>query len=436
MNERTINSTTYPMLFQMLDADGHVEHNTGLTPAVTLSKNGGAFGAALGAVTEIGHGWYALAANATDRNTLGDLTLHADAAEDHSADHTFAIVAHNPFEAIWAIQLSLVNITNCIGAFTGSGVNTVLGFFKALLSKSATLPTDVGGTFDPATDSTEAISEIFGNSGSFPVVITSGWTETRARALLHEMETTDAKQLTIDANYQSAVVGAILEYSRVKPYVNRTRYQLNRGAFSKAAVTYIANDVVLDGTAFYQCILGYTTSGASGLPSADATHWTLLANGEWEFALPIDWQTDYSQMIKIEYPGDRQEPDYLDLADYLVLDGYWRLRNESASADDTAYLTYTALHTEDTVPAGNREGLAKLAAANVCFEMAARFAKTEAPRVQADAVNYRTKSDEWRSLGKDFRKMAYELLGVDVSATGDIAQAAAGQTAVWEFTTP
>ncbi len=143
----------------MFDADGHIEHNTGLTPAVTISKNGGAFGAALGAVTEIGHGWYALAANATDRNTLGDFTLHADAAEDHTGDHTFAIVAHNPFEAIWAIQLSLVNITNCIGAFTGSGVNTLLGFFKALLSKSATLPTDVGGTFDPATDSTEAIKD-------------------------------------------------------------------------------------------------------------------------------------------------------------------------------------------------------------------------------------------------------------------------------------
>lgn len=46
-----------------------------------------------------------------------------------------------------------------VGAFTGTGVNTVLGFFKALLSKTATLPTDVGGTFDPTTDSTEAIRD-------------------------------------------------------------------------------------------------------------------------------------------------------------------------------------------------------------------------------------------------------------------------------------
>ena len=50
-------------------------------------------------------------------------------------------------------------IRDRIGAFTGSGVNTVLGFFKSLLSKTASTPSDVGGTFDPATDSTEAIRD-------------------------------------------------------------------------------------------------------------------------------------------------------------------------------------------------------------------------------------------------------------------------------------
>ena len=48
---------------------------------------------------------------------------------------------------------------NRLGAFTGTGVNTILGFFRALLSKAAATPSDVGGTFDPAADSTEAISE-------------------------------------------------------------------------------------------------------------------------------------------------------------------------------------------------------------------------------------------------------------------------------------
>jgi hypothetical protein len=54
---------------------------------------------------------------------------------------------------------SLTSIGARIGAFTGSGVNTVLGFFKALMSKAAATPTDVGGTFDATADSTEAIRD-------------------------------------------------------------------------------------------------------------------------------------------------------------------------------------------------------------------------------------------------------------------------------------
>lgn len=46
-----------------------------------------------------------------------------------------------------------------IGAFTGSGINTILGFFQALFRSDASAPTDVGGTFDPSTDSTQAIRD-------------------------------------------------------------------------------------------------------------------------------------------------------------------------------------------------------------------------------------------------------------------------------------
>lgn len=57
---------------------------------------------------------------------------------------------------------ALTTILARIGAFTGSGVNTVLGFLKAIASKTATLPSDIGGTFDPAADSLEAIADVGG----------------------------------------------------------------------------------------------------------------------------------------------------------------------------------------------------------------------------------------------------------------------------------
>lgn len=57
------------------------------------------------------------------------------------------------------ITAALATILNSIGAFTGSGVNTILGFLKAIMSKAASTPSDVGGTFAAATDSLEAIEE-------------------------------------------------------------------------------------------------------------------------------------------------------------------------------------------------------------------------------------------------------------------------------------
>lgn len=94
---RKQSSTTYPINFLMVDSTDHVTGKTGLTPTVTLSKNGAAFGAALGAVSEIGSGWYSLAGNATDRNTLGELLVHAAAAGADPLDVQYSIVGYDPF---------------------------------------------------------------------------------------------------------------------------------------------------------------------------------------------------------------------------------------------------------------------------------------------------------------------------------------------------
>lgn len=76
MRNRAQSSTTYPNQFLMVLSIDHISPATGKTPTVTLSKNGAAYGAAAGAVTEIANGVYSLAGNATDRNTLGELWAH------------------------------------------------------------------------------------------------------------------------------------------------------------------------------------------------------------------------------------------------------------------------------------------------------------------------------------------------------------------------
>jgi len=94
---RKQSSTTYPMNFFMADSSDHITGKEGLEPEVTISKNGGAFAAPSGAVTEIGNGWYSLAGNATDRNTLGEFLLHAEASGADPADEKYTIEANDPF---------------------------------------------------------------------------------------------------------------------------------------------------------------------------------------------------------------------------------------------------------------------------------------------------------------------------------------------------
>jgi len=120
MRVRQQSSTSHPVTFLMVDDADHVTGKTGLTPAVTLSKDGGAFGAAAGAVTEIGNGWYALAGNATDRGTAGDLLIHASAAGADPVDERYLIVPWDPFDGagLGLTDFDAVTLAGTQGAVT------------------------------------------------------------------------------------------------------------------------------------------------------------------------------------------------------------------------------------------------------------------------------------------------------------------------------
>lgn len=68
-------------------------------------------------------------------------------------------------DAVTEIQSGLATIANQttilarIGSFAGAGINTILGFFQALLRSDASAPSDVGGTFTPTTDSVQTIRD-------------------------------------------------------------------------------------------------------------------------------------------------------------------------------------------------------------------------------------------------------------------------------------
>lgn len=113
-------SSSTPLLFLLIQSSDHITGLTGATPTVTIGKNGGAFAAPSGAVTEIANGWYKVAGNAIDTNTAGPIALHATAASADPFDDVVAqIVAYNPQDAV-ALGLSRIDaaISSRMATFT------------------------------------------------------------------------------------------------------------------------------------------------------------------------------------------------------------------------------------------------------------------------------------------------------------------------------
>lgn len=138
----------------MVANSDHITPVTGITPTVTLSKNGAAFGAAAGAVTEVANGVYCVAGNATDTNTLGPLWLHATGTGADATDRgDFDVVAFDPQSAT---SLGLSNLDAAITSRMATYTQPT-GFL------AATFP---GGTIASTTNLTAGtISTVTNNVG-------------------------------------------------------------------------------------------------------------------------------------------------------------------------------------------------------------------------------------------------------------------------------
>jgi hypothetical protein len=131
MRDRQVSTTSYPIPIYMVDSTDHVTPKTGLTLTVTLSKNGGAHAAASGAVTEVGNGEYSLAGHATDRNTVGTLTVRATGAAADAYIAEYGIVTHNPYSVAVDVRTEMdANSTN---------LDAIIGYVDDLESRLTAL---------------------------------------------------------------------------------------------------------------------------------------------------------------------------------------------------------------------------------------------------------------------------------------------------------
>jgi hypothetical protein len=115
--------------FLLVSSTDHINGVTGLTPTVTLSKNGGAFAAPSGAVAEIGNGFYKLTPNAADTGTTGALILHASSAGADPCDVVCRLVTYDPYDAA---SLGLSNLDAAVTSRVAPGDTMSLDLSQAV----------------------------------------------------------------------------------------------------------------------------------------------------------------------------------------------------------------------------------------------------------------------------------------------------------------
>lgn len=152
--------TTY-MFHLALTAGG--ADATGKTPAVAISKAGGAFGAAAGTVSEISAGWYKVAFTAADLDTLGTLGIKVTEATSVTVNDTAQVVAVNPYDAA---AMGMTGVP--VASIATDAVNSAALAASAVTEMQSGLAThtDVTGISVPSIQKTFAMGTISADGAS------------------------------------------------------------------------------------------------------------------------------------------------------------------------------------------------------------------------------------------------------------------------------
>ena len=229
-------NTTIPLIFFMQDsASARRAGKEGLTITATISKNGGTQAAPAGAITEIGDGYYKIAANATDANALGPIALIATAAGADPCDDVFVVVAYDPFAAT---NLGLSYLTGDafarLGAPAGASVSADVAAIKsetaAIQSDTDTLQTDVATLLSRLTSTRAGYLDNLANLTAAPptaaAITTAVWAAgTRSLTEKTGFSLTTAPPTAAEIKTALEATGGLLELAN-------TRVQLALPAFA------------------------------------------------------------------------------------------------------------------------------------------------------------------------------------------------------------
>jgi hypothetical protein len=141
---------------------------------------------------------------------------------------------------------------------------------------------------------------------------------------------------------------------------------------------------------------------------------TVTLSGGFEYDLPEDWVAGLSAFQALEYPVDATDQlrDYLEPHEWEVdeLRSKWRFTYQVPSAGEVTRIVYTTRHTlshtADTLPAKHFEAICQYAAGQALLTLANKAAQTSGPGLAAEAVNFRSKQQEFSAQAKELLRRA------------------------------
>jgi hypothetical protein len=141
------------------------------------------------------------------------------------------------------------------------------------------------------------------------------------------------------------------------------------------------------------------------------------------------FEDGFSQIRALEFPIGDIPPVYIDDEDWQLYRTPTGLKillgSITPGNSDLVRVTWTCRHTaptsqaDSTIPDADFEAVCDYAGSLCCAAMAAKYAQTRDPSISADAVNYRSKSQEYLGLAKELRRRYDEQVGITDSASGD-----------------
>jgi hypothetical protein len=137
--------TTPTVVFLLVDATDDETAETGLSPTVQISKNGGSFATVTNSVTEIANGWYKVALTSTETNTAGDLIIRATGTGADEWRDVRQVIDFAGFKADVSALATAANLATLTG-YVDTEVAAILAAVDtevaAIKAKTDNLPAD------------------------------------------------------------------------------------------------------------------------------------------------------------------------------------------------------------------------------------------------------------------------------------------------------